>query len=333
MTQRAHAVSPFNIAIVGQAGRLGFEAILFAASLRHQSPKFTGSLLIAEPQPSPLWPKDPRMSDAVRNTLTDLGATIVPFENKVFGAAYPHGNKIEMLRTLPPETPFVFFDSDTLITGDITTVPFDFERPSASLRRTGTWPTPALYGPGHGQIWRALYERFDLDFASSRDMRYAEDDWRLYLYFNASFFYDRCPVEFGRLFEHYAQSIWHAPPEALACQSLDPWLDQIALPLAVHALGGGRDALPQGYLDDCISCHYRLLPLLYAREADHVIETLETVAAPHKIKKVLKLSEPIKRMVYQQRGAKVRALFAGAPLPKREQVLRNRIKSAGFWMR
>ena len=48
-----------------------------------------------------------------------------------------------------------------------------------------------------------------------------------------------------------------------------------------HSLGGGRDALPGGFLDGEISCHYRNFPLLYARESDRVIETLDTVAAPN----------------------------------------------------
>ena len=73
--------------------------------------------------------------------------------------------------------------------------------------------------------------------------------------------------------------------------------------------------------------------MLYARETQHVIDTLETVAAPNKLKKVLKGSEPIKRMVYQGRGAKVRALFDQENLPRREQAIRNRIKSEGFWLR
>ena len=101
----------------------------------------------------------------------------------------------------------------------------------------------------------------------------------------------------------------------------------------IHSLGGGRDTLPPGLLDGSVSCHYRLLPLLYAREAAHVIETLEEVAAPNKLKKVLKGSEAIKRMVYQGRGEKVRALFDQNNLPRREQAIRNRIKSEGFWMR
>ena len=39
----------FNIVVVAQAGRLEYEACLFAASLRAKSPKFKGKLFIAEP--------------------------------------------------------------------------------------------------------------------------------------------------------------------------------------------------------------------------------------------------------------------------------------------
>jgi len=39
------------------------------------------------------------------------------------------------------------------------------------------------------------------------------------------------------------------------------------------------DALEAGHLDGAISCHYRLLPLLYARESDLAITTLETAIA------------------------------------------------------
>ena len=128
-------------------------------------------------------------------------------------------------------------------------------------------------------------------------------------------------------------SIRDTPPIELTGQTLDPWLDQVALPLVIHALGGGRDALPQGYLDGTVSCHYRHFPLLYARESDHIIDVLETVTAPNKLKKVLKTYDPIKRVIYQGRGHKVRALFDRDNLPRREQAIRNKIKSEGFWMR
>lgn len=334
MAAEALKQADFNVVVVAQDGRLAYEALLFAASLRHASPGFSGRLLIAEPQPGPLWPKDPRIANqGIRDGLAELGAEIIPFENRHFGASYPNGNKIEMLRALPEAEPFVFFDTDTLITGELAAVPFDFDRPSASLKREGTWPKPELYGPGYTGLWKSLYDRFGLDFESSLDFAQPDEYWKRYLYFNAGYFFYRCPRRFGALFEDYAVTIRDAPPEALCAQEFDPWLDQVALPLVIHALGGGRDTLPEGLLDGSVSCHYRFFPLLYARESEAVIEVLESVAAPNRIKKVLKGYDPIKRTVYQGRGAKVRALFDQANLPRRENAIRNRIKSAGFWMR
>ena len=334
MARNSAQRTKFNIVVVGQSGRLQYEALLFAASLRHNSPEFTGRLFVAEPQPGALWPSDPRIRlDDVRGAFAMLGAEILPFENKVFGHAYPYGNKIEALLAMPRGEPFVFFDTDTLITGDLTKVPFDFDRPTASLRRTGTWPKIELYGPGYAAIWKSLYDKFGLDFESSLDTSQPDEFWARYLYFNAGFFFYKCPQVFGKTFLDFAVGIRDDPPGELVCQEMNPWLDQVALPLVIHALGGGRDTLPQGLLDGSVSCHYRLLPLLYAREADHVIEVLETVSAPNKLKKVLKGYEPIKRMVYQGRGHKVRALFDQGNLPRREQAIRNKIKSEGFWMR
>jgi hypothetical protein len=324
----------FNVAIVGQHGRLGYEALIFVASLRAQSPGFKGRVLVAEPQPGQLWPNDPRIGpDELRTALVDLGAEIVPFESLHFGHEYPYGNKIEMLSALPEGEPFVFFDTDTLITGDLAAVPFDFDKPSASMRREGTWPQIELYGPGYTEIWKSLYDAFGLDFESSIDRSEPDEYWERYLYFNAGYFFGACPHVFGKLFLEYALAIRDTPPPELVCQSFDPWLDQVTLPLVIHALGGGRDSPVHDHLDGPVSCHYRVLPLLYAREAEHVIETLENVTAPNKIKKVLKGYDPIKRMVFQGRGAKVRALFDQDDLPRREQAIRNRIKSNGFWMR
>lgn len=334
MANKQAARQAFNIVIVGQSGRLQYEAVLFAASLRAMSPRFAGRLFVAVPQPGPRWDADPSIRNRdVLAALDDLGAEILPFETAVFGQSYPHGNKIEALRALPEDEPFVFFDTDTLITGDLMSVPFDFDRPGASLRREGTWPQPTLYGPGYGAIWKSLYDRFGLEFETSLDPDQPDEYWRKYLYFNAGYFFYRCPRAFAERFVHYALSIRDDPPAELAGQSLDPWLDQVALPLVIHSLGGGRDALPPGLLDGSVSCHYRMFPLLYARESDHVVEVLESVAAPNRIKKVLKGYEPIKRMVFQGRGAKVRALFDRGALPRREQAIRNRIKSAGLWMR
>jgi len=334
MAKKTEKLQDFNVVIVGQNGRLQYEAVLFAASLRHSNPDFKGRLFVAEPQPGPKWDKDPRMgNEEVRDLLTGFGAEITPFENKHFGSSYPPGNKIEALMALPKGQPFVFFDTDTLITGPLSDLAFDFDHPSASMRRTNTWPELELYGPGYSETWKSLYDRFDLDFASSLDLDQPDEYWERYLYFNAGWFFHRCPHEFGARFTEYALEIRDKTPDELVCQTLDPWLDQVALPLTIHSFGGGRPGPELDGLDGDVSCHYRLLPLLYARESDHVVDVLETIASPNKIKKVIKQYDPIKRMIFQRRGQKVRAMFDRGNLPNMEQKIRNQIKRAGFWMR
>ena len=334
MAAKAPINQPFNILVVGQGGRLQYEAILFAASLRMNAPLFAGRLFVAEPEPGPLWSSDPSIRGGdTRELLDRLGAEIVPFESRHFGEKYPYGNKIEALFSLPAGEPFVFFDTDTLVLEDLTQVPFDFDRPTASLRREGTWPEIELYGPGYTQIWKSLYDRFGLDFESSLDLDQPDEYWRRYLYFNAGFFFFKCPRTFGQRFLDFALSIRKNPPRELVCQSLDPWLDQVALPLVIHSFGGGRDTLPPGLLDGKVTCHYRLFPLLYAREADRVVEVLEAAAAPNWVKKVLKKYDPVKFMIYHGRGRKVREMFDRNDLPRKEQAIRNKIRREGYWMR
>lgn len=327
------ASDQFNIVAIGQAGRLSYEAVLLAASLRLTNPDFSGRLLIGVPQDGPLWPESPRIDDpALLALLADFGAEIVPFPSRHFGAAYPYGNKIEVLAHLPDE-PFLFLDTDTLVTGPLSALEFDFDRPSASMRRENTWPQEELYGPTVSEVWQSLFDRFGLDFDSSQDPAHPVNYWQRYLYFNAGWFFHRSPKTFGETFLRMALDIRANPPSAVALQPLNPWLDQVALPLVIHALKGGRPGPGLAGLDGAVTCHWRILPLLYARESDRVVEVLEQAAAPKPVKAVLKEYGPIKKMVYQGQGAKVRALFDRANLPRKEQAIRNTIKREGLWVR
>ncbi|WP_295046756.1 hypothetical protein [uncultured Paracoccus sp.] len=320
-----------NLLIVAQAGPLEFQAIIFAASLRHAAPGFDGRLIVAEPQPEGAWAgHDTRLAPETRALLDSLGAETAPFTARHFGASYPYGNKIEALSVLPAGQPFVFFDTDTLICGPLDRVAFG-DRPAASMRRTATWPQPPLYGPGYGAIWKSLYDRFGLDFASSLDLSQPHEHWARYLYFNAGWFCGPDPATFGQRFLDWALSVRDDPPDELACQSLDPWLDQVVLPLVIHSLGGGRPGPDLAGLDGDVTCHYRTLPLLYARESDAVLEVLETAAAPNRIKKRLRDWEPARKLIYQGKGRdKVRPLFAGG-LPAQEKPIRQTLKKAGWW--
>lgn len=323
----------FNIMVVGQKGRIQYEALLFAASLRTMSPAFSGRLIVAEPQPGPLWPDDPRMDAPLRDALRALGAEIAGFQNHIFGASYPYGNKIEGLVTLPADAPFIFFDSDTLVLDELSALPIDFAYPTASMRREGTWPQEDVYWPGHTATWKSLYDRFELDFASSLDLSQPDEYWQRYLYFNAGWFLGADPARFGARFGAYARTIRDDTPETIKLQPLDPWLDQVALPLVIHSLGGGRPGPELAGLDGDVTCHYRMFPMLYARESDRAIAVLEQVSTQKPLRKLLRDHAPIRRMVYQGNGRRVRALFDRNALPPREAQIRNLIRKHGLWMR
>ena len=76
-------------------------------------------------------------------------------------------------------------------------LPFDFAHPTASMNREATWPVIEPYGPGYTQTWRALYDRFGLDFEASLDLSHPDEHWRRYLYFNAGWFTGPCPRRLG----------------------------------------------------------------------------------------------------------------------------------------
>ncbi len=326
------ARQPFNIMIVAQAGRLQYEALLMAASLRANAPGFSGRLIVAEPQPGPRWPTDPRLPAPFRDALADLAPTSAPLKPRLRRLLPPREQDRGPCHP-PPGEPFLFLDTDTLILSDISAVPFDFARPTASMRREGTWPVEDLYWPGYTATWKSLYDRFGLDFASSLDLSEPDEYWQRYLYFNAGWFLGPDPAAFGARFTDWALSVRNSPPPELALQPLDPWLDQVVLPLVIHSFGGGRPGPELAGLDGDATCHYRTLPLLYARESDRAVEVLESISAPNRVKKLLKEYAPFRKMIYQGGGAEARAMFDRRDLPRQEQVIRNRLRAAGLWLR
>lgn len=325
---------PFNILLIGQDIRLGMEAALFAASLRHHAPDWRGRLIVAEPSAEGAWTgARTKIPAPIRLALLDFGAEILPFTARHFGASYPFGNKIEALSVLPPGEPFVFFDSDTLVTGPLDRLPFDFSRPSASMRRSATWPEPPLYGPGYGAIWKSLYDRFGLDYESSLDTSQPDEHWERYLYFNAGWFFGADPQEFGRRFLDWALAIRKDPGEALASQKLDVLLDQVALPLVIHALGGGRPGPGLAGLDGDVTCHYRDLPLLYARESDLAVETVETLLRDPRLAPLAEAWAPSRQIVLEGTGRdRIRPMF-DRRMPLNEGRTRQILKKAGLWLR
>ena len=122
--------------------------------------------------------------------------------------------KIEALEAFRLGKPFIFFDSDTLITGNLAEVPFDFNRPSGSLRHEATRPKVIVGGPDCQTIWKSLYDHFGLNFATSLNPKHAMSNCRHYLYFSAGFFYYQYPKIFGQLFADMRLKSANAAPES-----------------------------------------------------------------------------------------------------------------------
>ena len=92
----------FNILIIGQSGRLQYEAIMFLASLRQSAPDYKGQVFVAVQQHTERWNSNPTITDPeIRALIKTLGGTISPFKNTYFGEDYPYCNKIEALSVLP----------------------------------------------------------------------------------------------------------------------------------------------------------------------------------------------------------------------------------------
>ena len=164
-------------------------------------------------------------------------------------------------------------------------------------------------------------------------MTQPDEHWERYLYFNAGWFFYRCPRIFAERMTRIMTGLRDGTMRELASQSLDPWLDQAALPVAIADLGGGRPGPELAGLDGGITCHWRAMPLFFATASDDQIALLQEITAPNRIKKILKAHDPFKRMIFQNRGAKVRALFDRNALPGKEKAIRNRIRREGLWMR
>ena len=94
-----------------------------------------------------------------------------------------------------------------------------------------------------------LYDRSSLDFESGLDWSQPYEYWRRYLYLNAGYFYYKYPKIFGDRFLNYSPTIRDDGPREIICQPLNPWLDQVTVPLVIHSFGSSRDVLEAGYIN------------------------------------------------------------------------------------
>ena len=71
MARRPAEPETVNVLIVGQMGRLSYEALLFALSMKANTYDKRFKLFVAEPQPGALWPTDPTIKPEPLRDMID----------------------------------------------------------------------------------------------------------------------------------------------------------------------------------------------------------------------------------------------------------------------
>jgi hypothetical protein len=229
-----------NVAIVGQAGHIGYQALLCAASIRAFHPATEVRVFVCIPDYSENWHSDPRVSDPdLIDAFSRYDCEIIHFENVHFGSDYPHSNKFYSILSLPADEPFLFLDSDCIVLGPMRPETLGFAQP-ALRPATSVWPVARLNKYTAAEVWRSLYEFFELDPSGYFSAEHGDNAPQCYPYYSAGMMYYARAGLFGRTMLDMARRVWNEKPDIIRDQPLKPWLDQVVLPLALARLGVPR---------------------------------------------------------------------------------------------
>ena len=264
----------WNVAIVAQRGRIAYQALLCAASIRAHHSADDIRVYICVPNYTRRWKTDPGLDDVeLVEAFRRYDCEITPFDNADFGSRYPHSNKFYAILSLPADEPFMFLDSDTIVAGSMR-ADIDFARPVLRPAQS-TWPVKRRGSPSIGAIWRSLYDFFGLDPAPYFDAERGDKKHQCYPYYNAGLMYYERSGIFGSTMLQMAKRLWRKQPDALRRQPLNPWLDQIVLPLVLAKFGvpriERRDLLYKPTL------HYRV-PALLLLESGRAFKVFDSLS-------------------------------------------------------
>jgi hypothetical protein len=227
-------IPEYSFVFVCQSGTLEIQAMLLAASL-HRFVSCPYEMIAALPQPeSQYGAPDP----STMKMLEELGVRFAPISNQI-DPSYPIGNKISAMAIATRGRRRIFLDTDMLCMRPL----------SADCGLDGAFAAvPAervTWGKDTGD-WNRAYALFGLSTPAVRVRTVGSREETL-PYYNAGFITAASDVAdaLARAWLECAQVLDRSPQIA----NKRPWLDQIALPVAVTRLG-----LPHHFLDEAFNC-------------------------------------------------------------------------------
>ncbi|GBL59846.1 Sulfotransferase family protein [Pseudomonas citronellolis] len=254
--------SDFCVVFVTHGGILEYKAALLATSLRARFGESV-PILAALATPASSWGA---LSQASRSLYNRLAIPLREIENP-FGPEYPIGNKFAALALGEGYGHTLFLDSDMycLHVPDIDTL----RQADAALK-----PADVALVPTDDGYWRQLYGVLGLDLPEVRVLT-SHGQEVMPGYFNAGFIWVRDAERFAACWLRVAKLLAEAPE----VEHKWPWLDQLALPIALAQSQMRTRSLDERYNFPLhlkplrkpgsrpFLCHYHDLPVL-AREPE-----------------------------------------------------------------
>ena len=223
----------YSFVFVCQRGSLEVKSMLLAASLKRQL-RCEHELVAAIPVPQERWG---RPAAGTLAFLESLGARVVTISNR-FDSDYPIGNKVSCLDIATDADMRIFMDSDILAS-----------QPFPGLISPGSLKMQAPFGAvpadmdrfgASDAIWALIYESQNLAPPVER-MHATVSGQAMLPYFNAGFIAVQSRIDFAATWLRICREI-DGDPRII---NKRPWLDQIALPVAVKYLDLDYVALDQ----------------------------------------------------------------------------------------
>lgn len=254
--------SDFCVVFVTHGGALEYKAALLATSLRARLGENV-PILAALATPASSWGD---LSEASRSLYNHLAIPLREIENP-FGTEYPIGNKFAALALGEGYGHTLFLDTDMYC---LQAPDFDeLRQVDAALK-----PADLALVPTDEDYWRQLYGLLGLDFPGMRVLT-SHGQEVMPAYFNAGFIWVRNAGRFAASWLQVAKRLLEAPQ----VEHKWPWLDQLALPLALEQSRMRTRSLDERYNFPLhlkplrkpgrrpFLCHYHDLPVL-AREPE-----------------------------------------------------------------
>ncbi len=224
---------------VCQEGGLELKSMLLAASLKHYL-RCDYECVAALPQPAARWGT---VSADTLAFMHSLGVRSVPITNRI-NENYPIGNKFACLGIDTPADKLIFLDSDILCSREFSpdSIPPNPSSIFGTAQNTarkikGIFDAPFSAVPStilftrDVKRWQQIYDLFNLPLPQWQVISLGTDELML-PYFNAGVIAVQNGLGFAEIWEDSCRKI---DAEASITNKY-PWLDQLALPIAVARL-------------------------------------------------------------------------------------------------